>query len=175
MSAASETAALLCRRIAQVSEFAPGSVGDMLHFELLECDPEAGDYFLSCRTETWMRNPAGTLHGGLGATVLDQAMGLIPYCLNRSRDRAHRAAQRELPSPSESGGRGHNQGACGFRIQKPDNPVCRGPVKGKPGKTVPVRHGAVPLETGAMRSLRRRREKIIKKGKIMVAFFEKVC
>ena len=81
MSAASETAALLRRRIAQVSEFAPGSIGDMLHFELLECDPEAGDYFLSCRTETWMRNPAGTLHGGLGATVLDQAMGLIPYCL----------------------------------------------------------------------------------------------
>ena len=78
MSAASETAALLRRRIAQVSEFAPGSIGDMLHFELLECDPEAGDYFLSCRTETWMRNPAGTLHGGLGATVLDQAMGLIP-------------------------------------------------------------------------------------------------
>ena len=77
MSAASETAALLRRRIAQVSEFAPGSIGDMLHFELLECDPEAGDYFLFCRTE----NPAGTLHGGLGATVLDQAMGLIPYCL----------------------------------------------------------------------------------------------
>ena len=81
MSAASETAALLRRRIAQVSELAPGSIGDMLHFELLDCDPEAGDYFLSCRTETWMRNPAGTLHGGLGATVLDQAMGLIPYCL----------------------------------------------------------------------------------------------
>ena len=81
MSAASETAALLRRRIAQVSELAPGSVGDMLHFELLGCDPEAGDYFLSCRTEAWMRNPAGTLHGGLCATVLDQAMGLIPYCL----------------------------------------------------------------------------------------------
>lgn len=81
MSAASETGALLRRRIAQVSELAPDSIGDMLHFELLDCDPEAGDYFLSCRTETWMRNPAGTLHGGLGATVLDQAMGLIPYCL----------------------------------------------------------------------------------------------
>lgn len=81
MSAASDTAALLRRRIAQVSELAPGSIGDMLHFELLDCDPEAGDYFLSCRTEDWMRNPAGTLHGGLGATVLDQAMGLIPYCL----------------------------------------------------------------------------------------------
>jgi len=81
VSAASETGSLLRRRIAQVSEFAPGSIGDMLHFELLDCDPEAGDYLLSCRTETWMRNPAGTLHGGLGATVLDQAMGLIPYCL----------------------------------------------------------------------------------------------
>ena len=81
MSAASETAAFLRRRIAQVSELAPGSIGDMLHFELLEFNPEAGDYFLSCRTENWMRNPAGTLHGGLCATVLDQAMGLIPYCL----------------------------------------------------------------------------------------------
>lgn len=81
MSAASEASALLRRRIAQVAEFAPGSIGDMLRFELLECDPEAGDYFLSCRTEEWMRNPAGTLHGGLCATVLDQAMGLIPYCL----------------------------------------------------------------------------------------------
>ena len=52
MSAASETGALLRRRIAQVSELAPDSIGDMLHFELLDCDPEAGDYFLSCRTET---------------------------------------------------------------------------------------------------------------------------
>ena len=73
MSAASETAALLRRRIAQVSEFAPGSIGDMLHFELLECDPEAGDYFLSCRTETWMRNRF--------TAVSARRMGLIPYCL----------------------------------------------------------------------------------------------
>ena len=29
----------------------------------------------------WMRNPAGTLHGGLGATILDQAMGFVAYCL----------------------------------------------------------------------------------------------
>ena len=97
-----------------------------------------------------------------GAGSGDGTDPLLPE--NRSRDRAHRAAQRELPSPSESGGRGGNQGACDLCIQKPDNPVGRGPVKGKPGKTVPVRHRAVPLETGAMRSLRRRREKIIKKG-----------
>ena len=35
---------------------------------------------------------------------------------------------------------------------------------------MPVRYGAVPLETGAMRSLRRRREKIIKKGKEKVVY-----
>lgn len=81
MNAANETAALLRRRIAQVSELAPDSIGDILHFSLLECDPEAGDYLLSCQTEDWMRNVAGTLHGGLCAAVLDQAMGLIPYCL----------------------------------------------------------------------------------------------
>lgn len=81
MSAANETPALLRRRIAQLSELAPNSIGDILHFALLECDPEAGDYLLSCRTEDWMRNAAGTLHGGLCATILDQAMGFIPYCL----------------------------------------------------------------------------------------------
>ena len=81
MSGANETAALLRRRIAQLHELAPGSVGDILHFSLLECDPEVGDYLLSCQTEDWMRNVAGTLHGGLSATILDQAMGFIPYCL----------------------------------------------------------------------------------------------
>lgn len=68
-------------RIAEISDTAPGSIGDMLHFRLLECDPEQGEYTFSCRTELWMRNVAGTLHGGLCATVLDQAMGIVSYCL----------------------------------------------------------------------------------------------
>ena len=152
MSAASETGALLRRRIAQVSELAPGSIGDMLHFELLDCDPEAGDYWLTCRTEDWMRNPAGTLHGGLGATVLDQAMGLIPYCLKTEAGTApRRAAQCELPSSLDPGDGGAGKGACGFGDQEPDNPVSRSTVKGKPGKAVPVRYRSILLETGAMR------------------------
>lgn len=71
----------LRRRIAQISEDVPGSIGDMMQFQLLECDPEKGDYLLSCQTAEWMRNFAGTLHGGLCATILDQAMGFVSYCL----------------------------------------------------------------------------------------------
>ena len=81
MNAASNMEEKVRRRIAQISEEVPGSIGDMMHFQLLECDPEKGDYTLQCQTAPWMRNYAGTLHGGLCATILDQAMGFISYCL----------------------------------------------------------------------------------------------
>lgn len=68
-------------RIAEITREVPGSIGDMMHFTLLECDPEKGDYVMSCETAPWMRNFAGTLHGGLRATILDQAMGFVSYCL----------------------------------------------------------------------------------------------
>lgn len=73
--------AVLRRRIAQLHQAAPGSIGDILQFSLLEYDPETGDCLMSCRTADWMCNPAGTLHGGLCATVLDQAMGYVAFCL----------------------------------------------------------------------------------------------
>lgn len=76
MTNASDVAA----RLAELHEAAPDSIGDLLHFELLECSRE-GEYLLRCTTQPWMRNPAGTLHGGICATVLDQAMGLIAYCI----------------------------------------------------------------------------------------------
>ena len=71
------------RRIAQITEEVPGSIGDMMHFQLIGCDEEKGDYTMTCETLPWMRNYAGTLHGGLCATILDQAMGFISYCLKR--------------------------------------------------------------------------------------------
>ena len=71
----------LCRRIAQITEEVPGSIGDMMQFQLIECDEGKGDYTFSCKTLPWMRNYAGTLHGGLCATILDQAMGFVSYCL----------------------------------------------------------------------------------------------
>ena len=81
MNGANNIEAVIRRRIAQISEEVPGSIGDMMQFELLECIPERGDYTMRCKTAPWMRNFAGTLHGGMCATVLDQAMGFISYCL----------------------------------------------------------------------------------------------
>ena len=68
-------------RIALLHGAAPGSVGDQMDFRLLSCDTEKGEYLLRCKTFEWMRNANGTLHGGMCATVVDQAMGFIAYCL----------------------------------------------------------------------------------------------
>ena len=51
----------------------------MLRFEVVGQDN--GDIVMTCETLPWMRNSAGTLHGGLSATILDQAMGFVSCCL----------------------------------------------------------------------------------------------
>ena len=66
------------RRITEVNA-APGSIAGMMNFRLESC--ANGDIVFTCQTMPWMRNPAGTLHGGLCATILDQAMGFVSYCL----------------------------------------------------------------------------------------------
>ena len=66
-------------RIAQINASESESIAGMLRFQLVSC--ECGDITMTCQTMPWMRNPAGTLHGGLGATILDQAMGFVAYCL----------------------------------------------------------------------------------------------
>ena len=58
---------------------APGTIGDLLEFRVLSEDREKGEYILQCRTQEWMRNVIGTLHGGMGATIIDQAMGFVAY------------------------------------------------------------------------------------------------
>lgn len=58
---------------------APGSIGDSMEFQVLEENRERGEYLLRCKTESWMRNALGTLHGGCGATVVDQAIGFVAY------------------------------------------------------------------------------------------------
>ena len=57
-----------------------GTIGDMLQLRLVDCDLEKGEFTMQCRTEGWMRNIAGTLHGGMCATLMDQAMGCVAYC-----------------------------------------------------------------------------------------------
>ena len=74
-------AELVRSRIALLHEVVPDSIGDQMHFELVDCDPDHGAYTLRCKTAEWMRNVAGTLHGGMCATIVDQAMGFIAYCI----------------------------------------------------------------------------------------------
>jgi len=69
--------------IAKIHEKCPGSIGDMLDFRVISCNEEKDDYVLECRTEPWMCNHYGTLHGGICATILDQAMGMICFCMKR--------------------------------------------------------------------------------------------
>lgn len=69
------------RRIAEVNTGVPGSIAEMMDFRFVEYDQAHNDIVMTCRTMPWMRNPAGTLHGGLCATILDQAMGFVSYCL----------------------------------------------------------------------------------------------
>ena len=67
-------------RLTQLHSAAPGSIGDMLQLELVDFDADAGVYDLRCKTMDWMRNIAGTLHGGMCATLVDQSMGCVAYC-----------------------------------------------------------------------------------------------
>lgn len=67
------------KSIAGLHRKAPGSIGDLMEFRVLEEDREKGEYVLRCKTEDWMRNALGTLHGGMCATVVDQAMGFVAY------------------------------------------------------------------------------------------------
>lgn len=56
-------------------------LGTLLNFDLIDCDPEQGDFLFRCITQKWMSNPSGLLHGGISATVADHAMGLAANCV----------------------------------------------------------------------------------------------
>ena len=58
---------------------APGTISDLMEFQLVKEDREKGEYILRCKTESWMRNVIGSLHGGIGALIMDQAMGFVAY------------------------------------------------------------------------------------------------
>ena len=60
-----------------------GTIAEMLKFEVVSCDEVNDNYVLKCKTEPWMSNHYGTLHGGICATIMDQAMGMVCCCLKR--------------------------------------------------------------------------------------------
>lgn len=67
------------KRLEQLEAVAPGSIGTMLGLELLAYEETTGVYVLRAKPQTWMCNGHGTLHGGICATIADQAMGLIAH------------------------------------------------------------------------------------------------
>lgn len=71
----------LTLRIRQLHESAPDSIGDLLSFQALSCSRDRGEYVFRCMTFPWMRNVAGTLHGGMAASIVDQAMGYVAFCI----------------------------------------------------------------------------------------------
>lgn len=73
----------LKKYIEYIQENHPGTIGEMLKFQVVSCDEIGEHYVLRCKTEPWMCNHYGTLHGGLCATILDQAMGMVCCCLKK--------------------------------------------------------------------------------------------
>lgn len=73
----------LTKYIERISSRNPGTIGEMLKFQVVSCDEEKDDYVLRCKTEPWMCNHYRTLHGGICATILDQAMGMVCCCLKK--------------------------------------------------------------------------------------------
>lgn len=65
--------------VAGLHVLAPDTIGDRLDFSLAEQGEDW--YTFRCRTESWMANAAGTLHGGIAAAVVDQAMGFVVYAI----------------------------------------------------------------------------------------------
>lgn len=70
----------LLARLETLHSRGAGTIGDMLDLQLVDCDLEKGEFTMQCRTQEWMRNIAGTLHGGMCATLVDQSMGCVAYC-----------------------------------------------------------------------------------------------
>lgn len=67
--------------IRQIGSAADGTIGDCFHFRLDEEKTNENCFVFLSTTENWMRNATGTLHGGIIATIADQAMGQCAYCM----------------------------------------------------------------------------------------------
>lgn len=68
-------------RIEKVNAGVPDSIGAMMDFQVLPAGDDPKAVTMTCQTFPWMRNYAGTLHGGMCATVVDQAMGFVSNAL----------------------------------------------------------------------------------------------
>jgi len=49
----------------------------MIRLTFVSCDYEKKEIVLSVKPEKWMTNPYGIIHGGISATILDTALGVL--------------------------------------------------------------------------------------------------
>ena len=78
----SETGEKIRALMEYAAQAAPESIGNQFHFELIDKDEQNRVYTFRCKTEKWMANAFGTLHGGIGSLILDQAMGYAAHALS---------------------------------------------------------------------------------------------
>ncbi len=71
----------LTQMIEELHRQAPDSIGNLLQFRAETYDEQKGDYYFCSQTSEWMRNAFGSLHGGMFAAVMDQAMGYVAMYL----------------------------------------------------------------------------------------------
>lgn len=62
---------------------APEAFGSRLQMAYLPT--EDGTYCFSARMDDWMCNPGGMIHGGVCAGLVDQAMGIVVYCITEGK------------------------------------------------------------------------------------------
>lgn len=74
-------AQMVSRRLDYLQSHLPDTISSMIRLEMLSCDEEKNDYVIKGTPAPWMVNVHGTLHGGLCATYVDQAMGHMAFCL----------------------------------------------------------------------------------------------
>ena len=67
-------------RIAELKFIAPDSIGAQMDYRVVGYEEESKEITMRCHTFDWMRNGFGALHGGMCATVVDQAMGFVAHC-----------------------------------------------------------------------------------------------
>ena len=60
-------------------------MNDLVEGTFYDCDPEKRSLTLEFLVKDWMTNPAGGMHGGIMATVLDITLGqLVRYCTKQA-------------------------------------------------------------------------------------------
>ena len=69
------------RRLETMRTEGKDTIGDILQLQVVECNTTTGEFLFRGKAAPWMRNLAGTLHGGMCATFIDQCLGLVARCL----------------------------------------------------------------------------------------------